>query len=353
MLRHCFGDAVAALRLTYTRALAAPTDSDERAIVRSALARRCRFWGCAGDPLEWLGSVAHRQAAAMIEAELEKTAFDGETSDFFIWYEALLAPVDDVIREEKRARGTELGPVRPSVRLEHTMDRWGEALCGGGEHRAWWRGSSCLISEVLEEGSPALFVNAGAVRIEHYCANGPRGPKLMSFNGFAKRWGVVRTATNMKTYNAVKEELAGSGVQLVASGVTPLSARQLHDGVREMEGSLAGLRGWPCGDEGPRAVGSSAFRDLLMRARGEGVEVTAREWEEAIDASYGEVQCKPAEEWWEGAPTDRDKYIGVRLVTVWPKADHRWGGDRKEYGGLYRARVTVDRQEELREEVGK
>ena len=44
--RHVMVDAMAALRATCAKALASPVDSTERAAARSALARRCRRWGC-------------------------------------------------------------------------------------------------------------------------------------------------------------------------------------------------------------------------------------------------------------------------------------------------------------------
>ena len=349
--RHCFGDAVAALRLTYTRALASPVDSCERAIVRSALARRCRFWGCTVDPTVWLGSIAHRQAALMIEKEMEKGSFRGEASDFFIWYEALLAPIDDTIREERRRKGAVVGPERQSLSMEHRGDRWGEALGGGRQHGAWQRGSSRLLCDTVEIGMAAVLVNAGVVRVEHVCARGVRGPRLLSFNEMVERWRLPRTAACLEAYKVLREEVRESKVALEATGTIPLTARQLHDGVRRIEGAFCGDRGWPCGETVKCGGGSDAFRDLLMAARSGDAQASRAGWEEALQASYGDVERKRAVEWWEGAPTDTDKYTGVRLVTVWPKADHRWGGDVKEYGGLYRARVSEGRKEELRREV--
>ena len=57
--RHVIVDAVGSLFNTCRRALAAPEDSRERAVARSALARRARGWGCSTAPTSWLGSDEH------------------------------------------------------------------------------------------------------------------------------------------------------------------------------------------------------------------------------------------------------------------------------------------------------
>ena len=77
--RHCLVDAVAALRATCTRALASPVDSTERAAARSALARRCRFWGCTSEPLLWLGSLEHRRTAVVVPTRAPDLTLDRQT----------------------------------------------------------------------------------------------------------------------------------------------------------------------------------------------------------------------------------------------------------------------------------
>jgi len=69
--RHVIVDAVGALYSTCRRALASPEDSPERALARSALARRARKWGCTRTTDEWLGSKQHLDAAVVVEREME------------------------------------------------------------------------------------------------------------------------------------------------------------------------------------------------------------------------------------------------------------------------------------------
>ena len=120
--RHVIVDAVGSLYSTCRRALASPEDSSERALARSALARRARRWGCTCSPVEWLGSRAHLDTAVVMESEMESGRVTVEAFDFFILYTAWLTRHDGDIYQERAARGEKPAPLRDVLTLEHVQD---------------------------------------------------------------------------------------------------------------------------------------------------------------------------------------------------------------------------------------
>ena len=117
--RHVIVDAVGALYSTCRRALASPEDSPERALARSALARRARKWGCTRATYEWLGSRQHLDAAVVMEREIETGAMAVEAFDFFILYTAWLSRQDTAIFQERAERGEKPAPLRNAMSVEH------------------------------------------------------------------------------------------------------------------------------------------------------------------------------------------------------------------------------------------
>ena len=115
------------------------------------------------------------------------------------------------------------------------------------------------------------------------------------------------------------------------STVRTLSSKQLWDGTRCISQGLTLTAGWPLGDLRQSLRKGEQFRDMLCVARASGVVHQKQEWADALTEAYGPIERQPAVEWRDGAPTDIDKY-GTRVITLWPGADYRTGGDCKIYG---------------------
>ena len=256
--RHVLVDAVSALYNTCRRALASPEDSSERALARSALARRLRKWGCSRAPDEWLGSAEHLSTAAVMEEELEAGRVQGEAFDFFILYTAWMTEQDRAIHRERATRGEVLAPLRGVLAVEHEEKAWGEALMHG-KHAAWLNGSSKSLHDALGHAAPGTFILAGITLTEHLCKPGTGGYafEMMTFSELAKRWELPKTARAFREYNRLVEELReGYGKsepwfeegQMARTMFRPCTARQLWDGVRRLGSDGGVLDGWPVGD---------------------------------------------------------------------------------------------------------
>ena len=104
--------------------MASPEDSPERALARSALARRARKWGCTRATYEWLGSRQHLDAAVVMEREIETGAMAVEAFDFFILYTAWLSRQDTAIFQERAERGEKPAPLRNAMSVEHDVPNY-------------------------------------------------------------------------------------------------------------------------------------------------------------------------------------------------------------------------------------
>ena len=327
--RHAIVDAVAAVRAVCTRALAWPHDSEERAVARSALARRCRWWGCTGDPLRWLGSREHIAVAAQIERAVDTKDYQKEVFDYYILYEAWLAT-------QARADATEGGGddtygYKGTVFL-HDDDEYGEAL-RGGEHSVWETGCSRPILDVEGAVLPYGFINAGVVRVEHMCRQGISGMRIMDYSEAAKAHGL--------RFNKIDQKLWDVAVRAVYGAVSeadwdtyrkPLSSRQLWDGLRTLHEERAAAHG------GRRCVAAGGSRQLtraLVEARraAAGCDDGDVDWEALMEADYPGVARRGPTEWSCGAPSDADRYTGVRIVCCWKGAGWRGLSDVGEHGG--------------------
>ena len=121
------------------------------------------------------------------------------------------------------------------------------------------------------------------------------------------------------------------GMNCGRSTVRTLSARQLWDGTRCISQGLTLSAGWPLGDLRQALRTGEQFRDMLCGARASGIVHSKQAWADALTAAYGPIERQAAVEWSDGAPTDIDKY-GTRVITIWPSANYRTGGDCKIYG---------------------
>ena len=281
--RHVLVDAASALYNTCRRALASPEDSSERAIARSALARRLRRWGCNRAPAEWLGSEEHVHTAAVIEAEIEAGRVQAEAFDFFILYTAWMVRQDVAIYGERVARG-ELPPdLRNVLAIEHEEALWGEALMHG-EHEAWRNGTSKSLCEVLGHAAPGSLVLAGVTLIEHVCRPGTEGFafEVLPFAELAKRWVLPRSRRVHQEYERLvhdlRERAADSdswfpGGQMSGAMFRPCTSRQLWDGLGRIRGDGAGFACWPVGDGVQSRRTGSQFTELLLSARASGESV--------------------------------------------------------------------------------
>ena len=357
--RHVIVDAVGALYSTCRRALASPEDSSERAIARSALARRARKWGCTTSPCGWLGSDAHVAAAVVMEKEMEARGARPEAFDFFLLYTAWLEVQDRAIHRERVEEGREPSRRRPVIAVEHEETKWGEALMAS-EHSAWTNGTSKTLYDVLGVAAPASLVSVGITRVEHLCRPGDMGGGAFEFTPFAalaKTWGLSSGHKVRVEWGKLVLELRercldtspwfdeGMGNRVA---VRPLSARQLWDGVRRLGGAGEVDAGWPLGEAKVGHRRGNKFTELLLQARSSGEDVSKASWREALVETYGLVERLPAAEWRDGAPTDVDRY-GSRIINVWPVADSRTGEGVRVYGGRS-IETGIDEGREGREE---
>ena len=342
--RHVIVDAVGSLYNTCRRALASPEDSPERALARSALARRARKWGCMQAPVDWLGSRQHLETAEVIEREMESGAMEVEAFDFFILYTAWLTKQDAELFQEKQERGEKPPPLRRAISVEHQQDDWGEALLHR-DHAAWAGGKSRPLHGVLGESAPAVLLLAGVTRVEHLCKPAALGDEqvceFLTFGEFTKWWDLPKSrkvhAAYVWTCDKLRERCLGTSPwfdgqnRMTVPMVRTRTSRQLWDGVRLLGPSSGVSDGWPVGDGRQTRRGSGAFAVLLRRARAGGLSVTKGQWLDALRESYPGVVKKPAVEWWDGAPTDVDRY-GSMWVHVWPGAEHRSGEGKRVLG---------------------
>ena len=364
--RHVIVDAVGALYSTCRRALASPEDSPERALARSALARRARKWGCTRATYEWLGSRQHLDAAVVMEREMETGAMAVEAFDFFILYTAWLSRQDAAIFQEKAERGEKPAPLRNAMSVEHSRDDWGEAFFQD-EHSAWVGGSSMQLHAALGESPPAVLLLAGVTRVEHLCkpaaiGEGAHDFDFLTFTEFTKTWELPKSkkvfAAYEETCGKLRERCADTApwfcgeYRMVQPMVRPRTSRQLWDGVKTI-GPNAGTRdGWPVGDGCQARRGNDAFTVLLKQARSDGLAVSRGRWVEALQQSYPGVAKRRAVEWWDGAPTDVDRH-GTILVHVWPGAEHRTGGGSRVLGRRPVGDEVAAGEEERRREAGR
>ena len=341
--RHVLADAVASVRALCTKALAWPHDTDERAVARSALARRCRWWGCVSDPMEWLGSHEHCELADTIEAALDATGYCSEVFDYFILYEAWVAARARRLRNAESAEGRCLPPMRHAAEFVHDDDACGEALRGGG-HSAWVNGGSPSLASLTTLRLSAALINAGVTRVEHMCRLAPGGARVVSYgearvghglracNGDRAAWEVMARVVD----RALEEGLR------IASIRRPLSARQLWDGARTLHGGGGGAGS----DELlPALEGTRRLTAALQAARSKPCGATRQEagarardmrsidWKALVESDYPNVTPRGTAEWNCGSPADSDRYGGVRIVNVWPGAGKRGTSDVGEVGG--------------------
>lgn len=240
--RHVIVDAVGALYNTCRRALASPEDSPERALARSALARRARRWGCTQAPVDWLGSRQHLETAEVMEREMESGTMEVEAFDFFILYTAWLTKQDAELLQEKQELGEKPPPLRRVISVEHQQDEWGEAMLHR-DHAAWTGGKSRLLHGVLGESAPAVLLLAGVTRVEHLCKpaamSDPQLCEFLTFGEFARWWDLPRSrkvhTAYMWTCNQLRERCLGTGPwfdgqnRMTAPMVRPRTSRQLWD----------------------------------------------------------------------------------------------------------------------------
>ena len=342
--RHVIVDAVGSLYNTCRRALASPEDSPERALARSALARRARKWGCMQAPVDWLGSRQHLETAEVMEREMESGTMEVEAFDFFILYTAWLTKQDAELFQEKQELGEKPPPLRRVISVEHQQDDWGEAMLHR-EHAAWAGGKSRPLHGVLGESAPAVLLLAGITRVEHLCKPAALGDEqiceFLTFGELTKWWDLPRSrkvhAAFTWTCNKLRERCLGTSPwfdgqhRMTAPMVRARTSRQLWDGVRLLGPNAGVYDGWPVGDGRQTKRGNDAFAALLRRARASGLNVTREQWLDALRESYPGVVRRPAVEWWDGAPTDVDRY-GSMWVHVWPGAEHRSGEGKRVLG---------------------
>ena len=350
--KHVIVDAVGSLFNTCRRALAAPEDSRERAVARSALARRARGWGCSTAPTSWLGSDEHLAAAVVMEKSMEAKGAKPEAFDFFLLYVAWLTVQDRKIARDLLATGETPPPRRQALAMEHDDDAYGEAIANES-HSAWANGTSGTLFSILGRSAPVSLISAGIIRIEHLCRPSDKAAgtfEFTPFNALAKAWGLALSRKGMKEWeetvaalraisdaetDSTQHEEEGpdwwQGASSGRSTVRTLSSKQLWDGTRCIAQGLTLTAGWPLGDLRQSLRKGEQFRDMLCVARASGVVHQKQEWADALTEAYGPIERQPAVEWRDGAPTDIDKY-GTRVITLWPGADYRTGGDCKIYG---------------------
>ena len=339
--RHVLVDAVCSLYNTCRRALASPEDSSERALARSALARRLRKWGCTRAPTKWLGSEEHRNTAAVMEEELESGRVQGEAFDFFILYTAWMSKQDIAIQRERAEQREAVYPLRSVLEVEHNETEWGEALMHG-DHTAWLSGSSKSLHDALGHAAPGVFILAGITQTEHVCrpSTSEYAFEMLTFSELARRWGLPSTPRVFKEYNRMLGELRGGYADtapwfgeecMTRTMVKPCTAWQLWDGCGRIGSDGVWLKGWPVGDGVQSRRKGSSFTELLKEARASSEVVAKERWAEALRETYKDVRKKHAVEWRDGAPSDVDRY-GTRIVQVWPGADHSSGGRVKVAG---------------------
>ena len=363
--RHVIVDAVGSLYSTCRRALASPEDSSERALARSALARRARRWGCTCSPVEWLGSRAHLDTAVVMESEMESGRVTVEAFDFFILYTAWLTRHDGDIYQERAARGEKPAPLRDVLTLEHVQDEWGEALLHN-DHAAWASGESKTLQEALGRAAPASLLLAGITRVEHVCKPSAMGGTFdfvfLTFAEASKLWELPKSTRVQREYDTTIERLhseyqntepwfSGHSV-MVRPMVRPRTSRQLWEGVRLVGWNTEAQSGWPVGGGRRTVRGDGAFAALLRHARATGESVSRERWVAAMEGSYPGVVRQEAREWWDGAPRDRDRY-GTILVHAWPGAEHREGGDRRTFGRRALSRELVAGEEGRRAQAAR
>jgi len=343
--RHVLVDAVASVQALCTKALAWPYDSEERAVARAALARRCRWWGCVGEPVEWLGSREHCELADTIEEALDTAGYCTEVFDYFILYEAWVAKRARDARTAAGLAGKQAGPIRVGVEFVHEDDEYGEAL-RGGTHSAWVNGTSPTLASMCSNRLTAAFINAGVTRVEHMCRLAPGGARVVSYNearlglglrvskGDRRAWEVVARVVN----GALEEGLS------ITSKRCPLTARQLWDGAQTLGGR--GGAGWAGGGENLVAIGgtrrlTAALQEARRGPGGASCQEAGRrararaevDWEALVRSDYPNVKKRSTAEWSCGAPSDEDRHGGVRLVSVWPGAGRRGVGGVGVQGG--------------------
>ena len=357
--RHVLVDAVGALYNTCRRALASPEDSPERAVARSALARRLRKWGCTSAPTEWLGSREHLDTALVLEKAIEAGSMQVEAFDFFILYTAWLTRQDAAMFHEAAMSGGEPVPMRDVLSIEHEDGGWGEALLHG-EHAAWRCGYSRRLHEVLGHAAPASMILSGITRTEHVCKPGMEGYAfvILTFDEMVKRWELKRSPRVHREYDNMVAELRdaygetqpwfGGLHHMTSTMFKPCSAWQLWDGYRTRSQEGEWMSGWPTGDDVQSRRTGSRFTSLLLEARSSGTVIGKEVWAEALRETYGSVARKAAKEWRDGAPTDVDRY-GTRLVQVWPGADQRCGEDQRLFGRRGVSREVLDGREDRRQ----
>ena len=341
--RHVLADAVASVRALCTKALAWPHDTDERAVARSALARRCRWWGCVSDPMEWLGSHEHCELADTIEAALDATGYCSEVFDYFILYEAWVAARARRLRNAESAEGRCLPPMRHAAEFVHDDDACGEALRGGG-HSAWVNGGSPSLASLTTLRLSAALINAGVTRVEHMCRLAPGGARVVSYGEARVGHGLRACNGDRAAWEAmarVVDRALEEGLR-IASIRRPLSARQLWDGARTLHGggggagsdellpALEGTRRLTAALQAARSKPGGATRqEAGARAR----DMRSIDWKALVESDYPNVTPRGTAEWNCGSPADSDRYGGVRIVNVWPGAGKRGTSDVGEVGG--------------------
>ena len=350
--KHVIVDAVGSLFNTCRRALAAPEDSRERAVARSALARRARGWGCSTAPTSWLGSDEHLAAAVVMEKSMDAKSARPEAFDFFLLYVAWLTVQDRKIARDLLAVGGTPSPRRQALAIEHGDDAYGEAIANE-DHSAWSNGTSKTLFSILGRSAPVSLISVGIIRIEHLCRPSDKAAgafEFTPFNALAKAWGLALSRRGMKEWegtvaalraiwdaetDSTQQEEEGpdwwQGANCGRSTVRTLSSKQLWDGTRCISRGLTLTAGWPLGDVRQSLREGEQFRDMLCSARANGIAQPKQAWADALTEAYGPIERQAAVAWLDGAPTDIDKY-GARVITVWPGANYRTGGDCKTYG---------------------
>ena len=345
--RHVLVDAVAAVRTVCFRALSCAQDTEERAWARSALARRCRRWGCTGDPCEWLGSEEHVRSASMIEEELDKSKERVEVFDYYILYEAWLQRMETVQRKADADACHARAPRRYALRFEDEdgvrdkADTFGEAL-RGGVHPAWDNGTTPTLASVLRFAVPAGLAAAGVSRVEHLSCFGHEGLEWRSFEELATEFKFVDSKAMRLERRKVLRELHGRVVPSVPTGggLRPLTAREVWEGTGRID--RTGGASWAVDDAPPRCkTGEDKLIAKLMKGRASDEEVSATEWRGLFGEAFPDITKKGCDEWACGAPDDFDKYNGPRIVTCWPGVGRRGRGDKKEWGGSSQPRVGL------------
>ena len=359
--RHVLVDAMAAVRSTCFRALSCAEDSEERAWARSALARRCRRWGCCGDPCEWLGSQSHLRAADVIEAELDARRSRSEVFDYYILYEAWLQKQETIQRKADADRFRARAPRRNALAFVDEMmefgggsvdDEYGEAL-RGGQHPAWDCGSSRELASLARMAVPAGLAAAGICRLEHICTWGADSPVWRPFDECVKVFGIVDSKAAWADRIRLVRALKANGVvpELPMNGARrPLTSREVWEGVRRVDGAADVVT--PCERVPERCVaGERELIDALTAARKGAAGGERVDWAALLEGAFPNVEVADADEWACGAPTDFDRYNGPRIVTCWPGAGVRNNGDLREWGGTTRPRRSVEEAAAAREKL--